>query len=117
MEIHQFEQIDGEAARRLRHDLGRSQETFWGAVGIRRETGSNYENSGRVPGPVQRLLFMRYVAGISVESELDLIKLGRLAGAVVGSTTNISFAAEYLRNASVQLDAAMKAISEQTEEA
>lgn len=117
MEIHQFSQIDGGTARRLRQDLGRSQEVFWGAIGIRRETGSNYENSGRVPEPVQRLLFMRYVAGISIESELDLIKLGRLSGSIVGSTTNISFAAEFLRSASAQLDAAMKAISEQTEEA
>ena len=116
MNIHQFEQIDGTVARMIRHDLGRSQEVFWGEVGIRRETGSNYEKSGRVPEPVQRLLFMRYVAGIPLGSEPDLMNLGRLAGATAGAIANIRFAAECVRNASHQLDAALSAVAEQSKE-
>lgn len=113
MEITKFEQVCGIAARNIRLDLGRSQEQFWGAIGVRRETGKNYEQHGRIPEPVQRLVFARYIAGIPVDSAPALLRVGRIASSKIGAASNIREAAERIRRASIQLKAAEAAVNEE----
>jgi hypothetical protein len=113
MQITKFEQVDGIAARNIRQALGRSQEQFWGAIGVKREAGSSYEKRGRIPEPVQRLVFMRYVAGIPVDSAPALMRVGRIASSKSGAVSNIREASERIRTASIQLRAAEKAVNEE----
>lgn len=73
------EVINGQVARKIRAELGLTQGEFWGALGIQRETGKNYEMRGRLIEPVRRLLFMHYVAGIPVNAPPDeLVRMGKL---------------------------------------
>lgn len=110
MEITTFAQIDGAAVRSIRQDLGRTQEQFWAEIGIKRDTGNNYERRGSLPGPIQRLVFMRYIAGIDVNSSDSLLALGRMASATFSAHRNIQAAVEHVRAASLQITAAEKAV-------
>lgn len=116
MEITSFSQLDGATVRNIRLDLRRTQEQFWGEIGIKRDTGNNYERRGSLPGPIQRLVFMRYIAGIDVNSSDHLLALGRMASATFSAHRNIQAAAEHIRSAALQISAADRAVFKLIEE-
>lgn len=116
MDIDRDEQITGAVARQIRQDLGRSQVVFWGAVGIKRDTGNNYERRGRLPEPVRRLVFMKYIAGIPVDAAPDeLVRVGRLAMSSRSAIESLAVAKEQARCSAEQLETAIKAIKAITE--
>lgn len=103
--------ITGFTARQMRQDLGLSQEAFWGAIGVRRETGNNYERHGRLTEPVRRLLFLHYTAGIPVNGSPDaLVRIGRLARADESATETLLKAAAQMGIAATHIKAAVEAM-------
>lgn len=108
------EEITGASARQIRKEMGLSQEAFWGAVGVKRETGNNYERRGRITEPVRRLLFMHYVAGIPVDADpRELLRIGRIAQAGNAAVGALLSATECIGVAAAQLKTAVEAITEQ----
>lgn len=114
MEVKSFSDIDGDLARKLRLELGMYQADFWGELGIKRETGSNYEKRGRIPEPVQRLLFMRYFAGIPVNGPTEeLARLGQALNSLLASKGKLIESSAALSIAQEQITEAIQIIQKQ----
>lgn len=70
MEIKNESDFNAQTVRALRDSLGMSQREFWGAVCISIARGSAYEiERNKIPAPVKRLLYLQYIAGVSVDNQ------------------------------------------------
>ena len=83
MDIKTEQQINGAAACYLRNQAGKNQRDFWTSLGITQSGGSRYENSSKIPKPLRTLIFIQYVAGLSVDASSEagaaaLVRLGKL---------------------------------------
>jgi hypothetical protein len=81
MNITTEQQIDGNTARLLREKAGKSQKAFWGEFGMTQSCGCRYESGSPIPQPIRTLIFLTYVAGLSIDatSEEGAAAMGRLA--------------------------------------
>lgn len=68
MEIKTEKDITGEVAKQLREKAGETQAVFWKAVGLTQSGGSRYESGLTIPKPVRQLLYIRYVAGLKLDT-------------------------------------------------
>lgn len=99
MNIRTEHDIDGETVVQLRKSLGLSQSEFWGRIGLSQSAGSVMEltdasrrggRAGLIQRPYQKLIFLEYVAGISVdastvESAEKVMALGEIAKSVAAA--------------------------------
>jgi hypothetical protein len=81
MHISTEKEIDGAAARRLRGEM--SQRAFWQAVHVPQPVGCRYEAGRRIPTAVRVLLFLRYVAGLTIDASTpegvaEIMRLAKL---------------------------------------
>lgn len=68
MDVTTDQDITGQLAKKLRLDRGLSQPKFWGAIGVKQSVASKYESGQRrLPSPIRSMLFIRYVAGITLD--------------------------------------------------
>lgn len=76
--------VTGPSTRALRKSLDMKQTEFWNGIGLSQSCGCRYEREGSpIPLAYQRLIFVRYVAGLPVdastpESAAHLIELGAI---------------------------------------
>lgn len=69
MDIQTENQIDGQAAKRLRERATLSQKAFWGAYNVTQAGGSRYEQGkSQIPVPIKRLIFAEHVAGLQLNA-------------------------------------------------
>lgn len=60
--------INGASARVLRGRLKLSQAAFWGSVYVSQPSGSQYEAGKAIPSQIRKLLFLKYVAGLDLDT-------------------------------------------------
>lgn len=56
----------------LRESLGLTQTAFWGMLGITQSAGSRYENGRYIPKPVQTLIHLMFVIGLTPRQKAAL---------------------------------------------
>lgn len=71
MNIKTEQQIDGAAAKYLREKAGMSQKAFWGEFGMTQSGGCRYENGSPMPKTIRTMIFMKHVAGLSIDATTD----------------------------------------------
>ena len=54
--------------RSLRHMMGVNQSQFWSPLGVTQSGGSRYEDGRGMPIPVQKLLRLKHVEGIDIDT-------------------------------------------------
>lgn len=116
MQSKRDSEITGHVARKIRQELGLSQAEFWGAIGIRRETGNNYERRGRLTEPVRLLVFAHYIAGIPVNDLQELRRVGAVAKAMREAGARLSEAAESVSQAAIYIESAVEAVTTEEEQ-
>jgi DNA-binding transcriptional regulator YiaG len=57
--------IDGNWVKAKRAKLGMNQSEFWSELGVTQSGGSRYESGRAIPTPVRKLVFLRYVEGLT----------------------------------------------------
>lgn len=60
--------MNGAYARALRTKLKSSQAAFWGDVCVSQSAGSEYESGKKIPPTVRKLLFLKHVAGLDLNT-------------------------------------------------
>lgn len=83
MEIKTANDLDQDAVKRIRKQLGMTQEAFWVPLGITQAAGCKYENGWTIPKPIRILVFLNYVAGLRTDAftrdgVASLMRLSRL---------------------------------------
>lgn len=83
MEIKTANDLDKDAVKRIRKQLGLTQPEFWVPLGVTQSAGCKYETGHPMPKPILILVFLNYVAGLRTdaftrEGVASLMRLSRL---------------------------------------
>lgn len=91
MDIQTDRDITGQKIRDIRSAAGMSLKDFWGVFGICPAGGSRYETGEkRIPKHVRPLLFIRHVAGLSIDtSTVDGARYMQFLGDMVRKAAQI----------------------------
>ncbi|MBB76590.1 MAG: hypothetical protein CMJ75_18955 [Planctomycetaceae bacterium] len=82
MHIEGLNDVTGPRLRAFRKAKGQSAIEFWGAVGISRSRGYDFEKKASLPEFVARLVYIHHVAGIP--TDMPVAELRHLAKACEG---------------------------------
>ena len=91
MKIRGEQDITSEVARKLREDLGLAQWQFWNPIGVDQSAGCKIEaNDGHKMRKTTRiLLYVRYVAGLHLDSGVGVDRPTRVCEEVLGHARDL----------------------------